>query len=303
MAIVSAAQLDALRVGFNKNFNDGLRSLQADQTYGKIATVVPSSTGSNTYGMLGQFPKMRKWVGDRVIKSLKESGYSIQNDTFEDTVGVARTDIEDDNLGMYATLMQGLGKSCAELPEDLVYEALAAGFETNCYDGQYFFDTDHPIYENVDGTGAVTTVSNMQAGDENPWFLLDTSKSLKPLIYQDRIKAELVARTSSDDEHVFNTDEFLYGARARGAAGYGLWQMAYGSKAQLTVDNFDAAYDAMCALKADGGNRLKVMPTILVVGTSNRVAAEHILMKERNDSGATNTNFKRVELLVTNQLD
>jgi phage major head subunit gpT-like protein len=26
-----------------------------------------------------------------------------------------------------------------------------------------------------------------------------------------------------DDENVFKRDEFLYGVRARGAAGYGLW--------------------------------------------------------------------------------
>ena len=38
--------------------------------------VSPSSNAQNTYGWLGQFPKLREWVGDRVFRNMKEEGYA-----------------------------------------------------------------------------------------------------------------------------------------------------------------------------------------------------------------------------------
>ena len=39
--------------------------------------MIKSTTKSNTYGWLGKFPSLRKWVGDRVIESMKAHGYQI----------------------------------------------------------------------------------------------------------------------------------------------------------------------------------------------------------------------------------
>ncbi|MCG6541625.1 Mu-like prophage major head subunit gpT family protein [Pseudomonas sp. KSR10] len=38
----------------------------ASSQFKEIATVVPSATASSTYGWLGQFPKLREWMGARV---------------------------------------------------------------------------------------------------------------------------------------------------------------------------------------------------------------------------------------------
>ena len=66
---------------------------------------------------------------------------------------------------------------------------------------------------------------------ENPeyWFLLCTNRFLKPFIYQIRKKIKFVSLTKETDENVFMLDEFMYGADGRSNAGYGFWQMAYGS--------------------------------------------------------------------------
>ena len=40
---------------------------------------------------------------------------------------------------------------------------------------------------------------------------------------------ELTALTRNNDENVFMRDEFVWGADGRSNAGYGFWQMAYGS--------------------------------------------------------------------------
>lgn len=61
------------------------------------------------------------------------------------------------------------------------------------------------------------------------WFLLCTNRFLKPFIYQLRKKIKFVSLTKETDENVFMLDEYLYGADGRSNAGYGFWQMAYGS--------------------------------------------------------------------------
>ena len=67
------------------------------------------------------------------------------------------------------------------------------------------------------------------ADKENCWFLLCTNRFLKPIIFQDRKKAKLTALIKDDDDNVFMRNEFIWGVDARYNAGYGFWQMAYGS--------------------------------------------------------------------------
>ena len=59
--IITPDTLKALFIGFKKNFQDGLK--MAESQYKEIATVIPSSTASNTYGWLGQWPAFREWDG------------------------------------------------------------------------------------------------------------------------------------------------------------------------------------------------------------------------------------------------
>lgn len=61
------------------------------------------------------------------------------------------------------------------------------------------------------------------------WFLLCTGRFLKPLIYQERKKIKFTSLVKEDDPNVFLNNEYLYGADGRDNAGYGFWQMAYGS--------------------------------------------------------------------------
>lgn len=76
-------------------------------------------------------------------------------------------------------------------------------------------------------------VEPMLAEHPDYWFLLCTSRFLKPIIYQLRKKIKFVSRTKDDDENVFMLDEFVYGADGRSNAGYGFWQMAYGSTGEV----------------------------------------------------------------------
>lgn len=65
------------------------------------------------------------------------------------------------------------------------------------------------------------------------WFLLCTNRFLKPIIFQERKKIKFTSLTKETDQNVFLNNKFLYGADGRSNAGYGFWQMAYGSTGEV----------------------------------------------------------------------
>lgn len=299
MAIVNDATLNALRTTIRGEFSTALKNAQAESMYGKLATSIHSGSSSNTYGWLGKFPQMKKWVGDRVLKSMKESSYQIPNEKYEATLEVERTDIEDDNLGQYRTLAQAQGQECIDFKDRAVAKLLKDGFSALCYDGQNFFDDSHPVYANVDGTGSSSTQSNIVGtGSGSPWFLMALNRPLKPLIVQDRTAFELESITNTQNDHVFMKDKYLYGIRWRGAFGYGLWQLAVGSKDTLNKDNFEKAFKQMQSFKMDGGDPMGIRATALVVSPDNESAAEQILKMQTISGVGTNPNYNKVELIV-----
>lgn len=293
--IINAQTLDLAFKGFKSVYSDA--HLAAPSHADKIAMTVPSNSRDETYGRLGQFPRLREWVGPRHVNNLKAHGFTIQNRKFEATVAIQRDDLSDDRLGIYKPMFSEMGRDAATHPDELIFDLLMAGFDTTCFDGQNFFDTDHPIEL---AAGAVpVNVSNMQSGTEPAWFLLDVSRGVRPIIWQEREKYEFQAITDPNSKHVFMNDEYVYGIRARVNAGFGLWQLAYGSKAELNGANYSAARAAMMNFKSDGGRILGITPTIMVVPPSLEDAALHLLNTETKDGGGSNPWKGTVELIVT----
>ncbi len=302
MALVTPAILNALFTAFKSEFEQG--KSEAAPQFNKIASVIKSTSASNTYGWLGKFPSLAKWIGDRNIQSMKSQAYTITNDDYESTVGVDRNDIEDDNLGVYSPIFKEMGNAAAIHPDEMIFPLLAAGFTTLCYDGQNYFDVDHPVYPNADGTGVAVSTANMAedvAYEGEAWYVLDTSKALKPLIFQERKKPNLLAMTKMDDEAVFTRKEYRYGVDCRDAAGFGFWQLAFANKRALTPDNLWDSIEKMRSFTADGGRKLGIKPTMLVVPASMEKLATRMLEREL-DSNSSNELKGRVELLVADYL-
>lgn len=136
---------------FNKAFADAPAEWQA------TAMLIKSTTKTNDYSWISRFPKMKKWIGEKTVKSLSAFKYSITNDDFEATVAVDRNDIEDDNIGLYGPMAQEAGHSSKQWPDEMVSALKDGAFTSLCFDGQYFYDTDHPV---EDGDGNVGSVSN-----------------------------------------------------------------------------------------------------------------------------------------------
>lgn len=291
---ITALTLLALQQGFNAAFLQGFGSVKP--TWDLIAMRVTSTADIENYGWMKELPGMREWVGQRVINNLESSAAQLKNKHYEHTIGVKRNHIEDDKLGIYAPMLSMQGEIVGRHPNELVWGLLPTGFTVKGFDGQYFFDTDHVGYT---AAGAETSWSNTGGGAGAPWFLMDLSRNfMKPLIFQERKKAEFVALTRPDSDHVFMNNEFIYGADARYVAGFGFHQLAYGSKATLDAASFVAARLALQTQRRPDGSPLPVLATHLVCGPSRQSEAEAVLNADRLASGATNTLYKAVQLVI-----
>lgn len=85
------------------------------------------------------------------------------------------------------------------------------------------------------GLAEIEVVSEL-AGDPNAWYLLATNEPLKPLILQMRKRPKFDSLTKDTDPNVFFKRQYLYGVDGRWNAGFGFWQMAYGSTGAGTDD-------------------------------------------------------------------
>jgi phage major head subunit gpT-like protein len=267
---------------------------KAEPTYEQVATVVQSISLEQGYGWLEKFPRLKEWIGARQLKALAGHKYTVKNKEFESSVSIGRSEFEDNSYGQYSPIFAEMGREARIYPDDIVYSLLAMGDTELCFDGQPFFDSEHPL------GGEQGLASNVfgEAETNAPWYVLDTSRELKPLIWQNRKKPELTAMTNPSDSKVFYDNKVDFGVHARGNAGFGLWQMAAMSKKELNADNFNEVFLSMSTLKDNEGKNLRIMPTLLVVPPSLRVKAHEVIKKEKLAGGESNINFDAVEVMV-----
>ncbi len=305
--IINSSTLSQIFTGFDTRFQAAYQATQP--FWPAVATEVPSGGAELRHAWLAKIPRMREWIGDRVVQNLAAHGFTIVNKDYELTLAVGRNNIADDQIGVYNGHVDMMGIQAARYPDDLVVGLLQNGATSLCYDGQYFFDSDHPVnvfdptltgsqvnyatstpltWDNyvakralmagylgednkpmgivpnllvvppqlegvarliveasyiVNTVGAmlavgVVTTENVMKGtakvlvvpelsaDVATWYLLDTSKPIKPFVFQNREAVHTEYMNQLTDENVFWRKEFVYGAAARGNAGYGLWFLA-----------------------------------------------------------------------------
>jgi len=301
--IINKANLEAVFLNIKTTFNKAFDAAPAD--WERTTMKVPSGSSQNNYNWLSRFPKMRRWLGDKVIKALAAFKYTIVNEDWEATIAVDRNDIDDDTLGIYGPMAQEAGYSAKQLPGEIDADLKNNAFTNLCFDGQYFYDTDHPV---GDGQGGTSSVSNkitaalsaatlatveasygalrhaimnftddegrklglvpnllevppalegvaniiansdkLQDNSPNPYkgtctvkvntrltsataYMLHVSdRPLKPFVYQERKAPVFVQQTDTSSDDVFSRKEFKFGAEARAAGGYGLWQLSAAS--------------------------------------------------------------------------
>lgn len=153
--LVNKSALDSIFTGLKTIFHNTLKAMPG--TWQATAMEVPSTGSGEDYAWLSRFPKMRKWVGEKFVKVLEAGKYYKKNEDWETTIAVDRNDIEDDRLGIYNTQALGAAEAAGELRDIIVDDLKNGAFANTCMDGQYFYDTDHPLKTS---DGVSSSVSN-----------------------------------------------------------------------------------------------------------------------------------------------
>jgi len=154
MALDTAKATVTLR-SLTQKFDNRVQS--ATPFYPKLCNIVQSDGADEAYAMLGNAPGIREWLGDRQFKELRAANFTIANKHWENSLLIKKTDLADDRMGLYGPVMEQLGLEAAYHPDELLFEtALAGGAATACFDGQYFFDTDHAWGDSGTQSNAVT---------------------------------------------------------------------------------------------------------------------------------------------------
>lgn len=108
-----------------------------------VSNLFTSDQESETYPFLGQSPAMREWIGGRQAKSLAGQALTIANRHYEATLEVAVRDARRDKTPQIEARVQDFADRSLTHWASLLSTLIANGESTVCYDGQFFFDTDH----------------------------------------------------------------------------------------------------------------------------------------------------------------
>lgn len=299
--VINSELLETYRVTLSKKFQDVYVATPPIE-WPKVATLIESGSSRNDYSWLGEVSPMRKWVGPRVLDQLSAYKYSIENEPYEKTMAVKRTEIEDDAGGLFPLLgarAATLARAVAQQPDRMVMiDTLAKGEEIPCFDGQPYFDTEHPVAQ-----GSTQTYSNLLGTGTDPaWYLLDTSQPLRPVIYQSRKQAEFVGLFDLSAPNVFYNSEFVFGADSRVAAGFSLPWLCVKSTKPLNEANFIEASDLMASYTNDAGTKLGISPDLLVVSKKNEWVARKLFNVDYLANGASNPLRGAIEIFVSRLL-
>lgn len=109
----------------------------------RVGMYFASTQETENYKWLGMSPAMREWIGGRNAKSLSVNGVSLTNVPYEATLEFNKRDLRRDKTGQIQVRIDDLARRANSHWASLLSTLIIAGESTVCYDGQYFFDTDH----------------------------------------------------------------------------------------------------------------------------------------------------------------
>lgn len=134
-----------------------------------VSNLFDSNQESETYKWLGMAPAMREWIGGRQAKGFRTDGITIVNKNFEATLEVLVDEIRRDKTGQVMVRVRELAERTNAHWASLLSALLIAGESTACYDGQFFFDTDHSEddsgSQSNDITSDITTTTAPTSGE------------------------------------------------------------------------------------------------------------------------------------------
>ncbi len=109
----------------------------------RISMLFPSNQQFENYKWLGFSPALRRWIGERQAKGIRVNGVTIENLLYESTLGIDVDDIRRDKTGQIRIRIKDQVNEAISHWVTLLTALIQNAETTACYDGQFFFDTDH----------------------------------------------------------------------------------------------------------------------------------------------------------------
>lgn len=122
-----------------------------------ISNYFTSDQPEETYAMLGQVPAFREWIGGRQAKGLRDDFFTIRNKHFEATIEFLLKDLRRDKTGQIRARIAEFAMRGQSHFAKLLSTLIVNGASSICYDGQYFFDTDHSEGSSGTLSNSITT--------------------------------------------------------------------------------------------------------------------------------------------------
>ncbi len=129
--------------GIIGTFFQALNAMDGMAWIAALSNYFISDQDMETYPWLGQSPVMREWIGGRHAKGLSENKITITNRHYEATIEFLRKHMRRDKSGQLMIRILDLARRTNSHWASLLSTLILAGESSVCYDGQYFFDTDH----------------------------------------------------------------------------------------------------------------------------------------------------------------
>lgn len=155
--IINGASLESLRVGFQGIFQDAFEQVQPE--WEPFVQRMQTTNDTESFNWLDGMPSVHQWVDDAQFETFAAQAWEIGWRKWQSGIQVAREDIVDDKLGNVRPRIGDLGDIVRRHPGQLLYQRIKAGDTSVCFDGEYFFDTDHPGSQANKMTGALTSAN------------------------------------------------------------------------------------------------------------------------------------------------
>jgi phage major head subunit gpT-like protein len=155
--IINGASLESLRVGFQSTFQNAFDQVLPE--WERFTQRMTTTNDSESFNWLEGMPSVKQWVDDAQFESFAAKAWEVTHRKWQAGIVVKREDIVDDKLGNVRPRIADLGNVVRRHPGVLLFQRLKAGDASVCFDGEYFFDTDHPNGQSNKMTGTLTSTT------------------------------------------------------------------------------------------------------------------------------------------------
>lgn len=239
-------------------------------------------------------------------KAAIEKQITVVTKEWEDNLTVRTRDLNSRHGDKYRMQARRIGTSIGRWKDQQAAKLLKStgkAFTEASFDGVPFFAGSHPMTLAGESLSAVSNLDS--GGGGSYWYLFDT-RMMKPIILNWKTPPQS-QDLGPDSEHAKKAKEVLFNLYADAGFGMALWHFGYASNQTLNETYFNASRQAMEAFptysKSDNDDQVMgVMPTLLVVGRGNRLAAEKLVNTPTVNGGDANPLYKATELLVLSYL-